>query len=488
MSIQQQKGRLRRLAHRAGAALTVAAASHFALIGVARADVASEMNGFFNDAGGAANVTGPTAFQGQSAGYYSLGNVWTRFPQKSVSPFNLQLPSARAGCGGIDLFSGSFSFINASEIVAMLKATANNALGFAFKLAIDSVSPEIGKVMDEFSQKAQLLNQMNISSCETAQALVGGIWPQMETTRSTICEAVGNSQGVFSDWAASRQGCNNGGQRDATLAGNTDPAMKEQIIGDPHNYTWEALKKSSKFGAFDQAFSEYVMTLVGTIVTTPPSGSEHGPKVVIYGPAEEAVVTALLDGTANAPAVKILKCNNDPCTDVSDQTLNVPASSALRPRIATMIKSMSSKIRSDSALDAAEKQLLNMATVPIYKILAVQAYAHYALTDGEIQTLSEIVAVDLLNAMLDNMLDRVEQAKVFYQTADQETASQWRQQIAATRAKFAQRDVKLSNKLQVTMQIINRSIMLESTLQNTMTPGMSSALNFSRGLNAQGLL
>jgi conjugative transfer pilus assembly protein TraH len=488
MSIQRQKGRLRRLAHRAGAALTMVAASHFALIGVARADVASEMNGFFNDAGGAANVTGPTAFQGQSAGYYSLGNVWTRFPQKSVSPFNLQLPSARAGCGGIDLFSGSFSFINASEIVAMLKATANNALGFAFKLAIDSVSPEIGKVMDEFSQKAQLLNQMNISSCETAQALVDGIWPQMETTRSTICEAVGNSQGVFSDWAASRQGCNNGGQRDATLAGNTDPAMKEQIIGDPHNYTWEALKKSSKFGAFDQAFSEYVMTLVGTIVTTPPTGSEHGPKVVIYGPAEEAVVTALLDGTANAPAVKILKCNNDPCTDVSDQTLSVPASSALRPRIATMIKSMSSKIRSDSALDAAEKQLLNMATVPIYKILAVQAYAHYALTDGEIQTLSEIVAVDLLNAMLDNMLDRVEQAKVFYQTADQETASQWRQQIAATRAKFAQRDVKLSNKLQVTMQIINRSIMLESTLQNTMTPGMSSALNFSRGLNAQGLL
>src|SRR3546814_11212783 len=82
----------------------------------------------------------------------------------------------------------------------MLKATANNALGFAFKLAIDSVSPEIGKVMDEFSQKAQLLNQMNISSCETAQALVGGIWPQMETTRATICEAVGNSQGVFSRW------------------------------------------------------------------------------------------------------------------------------------------------------------------------------------------------------------------------------------------------------------------------------------------------
>ena len=126
----------------AAAALSLGAAS-MVPIGIARADVASSMNSFFNDAGGAANVTGPTAYQGQSAGYYSLGNAWTRFPQKSVSPFNLQLPSARAGCGGIDLFTGSFSFINAAEMVAMLKATANNALGFAFKLAIDSVSPEI---------------------------------------------------------------------------------------------------------------------------------------------------------------------------------------------------------------------------------------------------------------------------------------------------------------------------------------------------------
>jgi conjugative transfer pilus assembly protein TraH len=78
----------------------------------------------------------------------------------------------------------------------MLKATANNASALPSSWR-STVSPEIGKVMDEFSQKAQLLNQMNISSCETAQALVGGIWPQMDSTRSTICEAVGNSQGVF---------------------------------------------------------------------------------------------------------------------------------------------------------------------------------------------------------------------------------------------------------------------------------------------------
>ncbi len=487
MAQPSKDSRLRSLLQRGAAAVTLMTAVHLSVIGVADANVASEMNSFFNDAGGAANITGPTAFQGQSAGYYSLGNVWTRFPQKSVSPFNLQLPSARAGCGGIDLFSGSFSFINASEIVAMLKATANNALGFAFKLAIDSVSPEIGKVMDEFSQKAQLLNQMNISSCETAQALVGGIWPQMDTTRATICEAVGNSQGVFSDWAASRQGCNNGGSRDSTIAGNSDAAMKDQLVGEKHNYTWEALSKSAKFGAFDQEFSEYVMTLVGTIVTTPSTDASVGGKVVMFGPAEDAVVTALLDGTEGGSAVKILKCNDGDCYDVGEQTLTIPRASALRPRIQQMIDDMYGKVRSNTALTAAERQLLNLATVPLYKILTVYAYAHTQLTYGETEALSEIVAVDLLNAMLDNMMDRVEQSKVHYQTADQATADQWKQQITAARQRFSQREMKLNTKLQVTMQVINRTMALESTLQNSMSPGMAAALSFSRGLSAQGL-
>ena len=36
--------------------------------------------------------------------------------------------------------------------------------------------------------------------------------------------------------------------------------------------------------------------------------------------------------------------------------------------------------------------------------------------------------------------------------------------------------------------IINRSVMLESTLQNAMSPGMQAALSFSRSLNVQGLM
>lgn len=478
---------LRALGRKLSSSVAALAAASMIPIGIARADVAGQMNSFFNEAGGAANVSGPSAYQGQTAGYYTGGNVWTRFPQKSVSPFNLQLPSARAGCGGIDLFTGSFSFINASEMIAMLKATANNALGFAFKLAIDSVSPQIGKVMSEFQQAAQQMNQMNISSCEAAQGLVGSVWPKMQGARSTICTAVANSQGKFSDWARSRQGCNADGEQDSILAGNNDPKMADHIPGEPRNYTWEAIKRSNKFGGYDTQFSEYLMTLVGTVVVN-TAATDGTPSIRYFGPGEDAVVTALLDGTDGGTPVKILKCDEDvKCLKPTEQNLTIPKASALRQRVKDMIASMNTKIRSDQALDTAEIQLLNMSPLPLYKILAVQAFAHARLDPSSEDALAEIVAVSLLAAMIDNMLDRVTQAQVYFQPADQATAETWRQQLREARGKYEQREYKIKDTVQMTEMIINRSVMLESTLQNTLSPGMAAALNFSRGLNAQGL-
>src|SRR3546814_5147415 len=116
----RRRGLIGRVLRSSAAWAGILAMANLACTGTARADVASEMNSFFSDVGGAANVTGPSAFQGQSAGYYSLGNVWTRFPQKSVQPFNLQLPSARAGCGGIDLFSGR-SEEHTSELQSLMR-------------------------------------------------------------------------------------------------------------------------------------------------------------------------------------------------------------------------------------------------------------------------------------------------------------------------------------------------------------------------------
>jgi conjugative transfer pilus assembly protein TraH len=476
---------------KSGVALGLLAAFNAGVLTPAAAAVGDDMQAFFDDAGVRANATGPSAFNGQSAGYYSGGNVWTRFPQKSIQPFNLQLPSARAGCGGIDLFAGSFSFINTAELVAMLKATANNAIGFAFQLAIDAISPQISGVIKDMAQKVQQMNQMNISSCETAQGLVGGLWPKMDATRSTICEAVGSSQGLFSDWAASRQGCNNGDQRDTTLASNTNPELKNQLVGENHNFTWDILDKAPQFAGYDQQFKEMVMTVVGTIVTKPSTDPAKGTIINRFGPGDDSIIEAILDGTAAGGTVKILKCNDtsgSACLDVGTQTLSISQAQALRPRVRALIVSMGDHIKNDTAISAAEKTLLNVASIPIYKILAVHTAARADIVGtGEIDTIAELTAIDLLQAIMNDILGKFDMAKVGLVKADEASAATWMAQVQSVRTKFAQREVRNSSRVQVTMRVIDRSVALESTLQNSLSPGMSAALNFSRGLNSQGL-
>ena len=453
------------------------------------ANVGSSMDSFLNDVGGAANVNGPTAFQGQSAGYYSLGNVWMRFPQKTTSIANLQLPKARAGCGGIDLFAGSFSFINASEIVAMLKAVANNAVGFAFSLAIDTVCPECSKIMQEFAQKAQLMNNLSINSCEMAQGLVGGVWPKGDLADKAVCEAIGNSQGIFTDYAAAKHGCGTRGERASTTA-SADASFKDVNPGVARNYTWTVLKKSAFFspgGKFDQELAEYAMTLVGTVIYLPPKDDTAGKFVPVAGDASSTLASALLDGSSGG-AVKIFHCDEpDQCLTPGLASLSVPASKALRPRIAALIDGMVQAIRDDTPITAAQKELLQVSSVPLYKILTVQAaYGRGMLTDDR-QTLAEIASVDLLFAVLDRIVSESTRSMASFIGADEAKIALWQGQVNVVRQALADRQANTQAKVGAIMQIIEKTAFIENLLASQMSPGMAAALDWSRAVETRAL-
>ena len=68
-------------------------------------------------------------------------------------------PSMSAGCGGIDLFGGSFSFINKDQLIQLARATAQNAVGLLFESALkrrrgfkdsSQLIPGHGGVLDRF--------------------------------------------------------------------------------------------------------------------------------------------------------------------------------------------------------------------------------------------------------------------------------------------------------------------------------------------------
>jgi hypothetical protein len=73
----------------------------------ASAGVEGEMQSFMSDMGVQANADRPQRLPGPVGGLLFDGFGLVAFPQKNIQPFNIQLPHARAGCGGIDLFAGS---------------------------------------------------------------------------------------------------------------------------------------------------------------------------------------------------------------------------------------------------------------------------------------------------------------------------------------------------------------------------------------------
>ncbi|WP_196492307.1 conjugal transfer protein TraH, partial [Erythrobacter donghaensis] len=197
---------------------------------------------------------------------------------------------------------------------------------------------ECSKIMQEFSQKAQLMNNLNINSCEMAQGLVGGIWPKGDLADKAVCEAIGNSEGIFTDYAAAKHGCGTRGQRSSTTAQGSGK-YDDVNPGVPRNYTWTILKKSAFFspgGRFDEELAEYAMTLLGTIIYVPPKDDEPGKFVPIVGEASSTLVTSLLDGTTNGN-VLIFDCDEtEKCLNPGFKSLSLPASKALRPRVAAL--------------------------------------------------------------------------------------------------------------------------------------------------------
>ena len=450
------------------------------------AGVEGDMNSFFNSAGAAANVTGPTAFEGQSAGYYSGGSLWTRFPNKTINPVNIQLPRASGGCGGIDLFGGSFSFINTDEIIATMKATANNAVGFAFQLAVDALSEHIGNNMKDMMHRIQSLNQFNMNSCQLAQNAVGALWPKMDGASQTICQNLGRSSGLFSDEAKARHECQEQNTRTNVAGGSSDP---QADLIKSKNYTWYALM-SNAANAPEPDYAEWLMTMVGTVIYAAPLPGEEAGTFRFIAPASWDTYTALLDGTGTQPA-QILDCGAsnaaDGCLNPQPRALNISTSMAYKNRIENMINSIRDKIRTNGTLTSAEINLLGMSSIPLYKILVVNEASHFGLGAGDIQSLAEIVAVEVLVAQLERNLDDVSRANFSADTPDQANFNAWRQQVNEVRRNLAVKSQQLGDKLSNTYRIVERTQMLEATLKNTMSPQLSSSLRFGRGLSAQGI-
>ena len=172
----------------------------------------------------------------------SGGSLFARDSVRDVQIVQIDLPSFRSGCGGIDLFTGGFSFVDSKQLIDAMQNIINNSLGYAFNLALESTTPEIANVMKYINTLSNDINRANINSCETAAGLVGAAWPKTHVAQQQVCQDIGTSNGLFTDWAAAREGCSTGGDMTKTLNGaSNNPSYKSMLLASG-NIAWKAIQ------------------------------------------------------------------------------------------------------------------------------------------------------------------------------------------------------------------------------------------------------
>lgn len=232
---------------------------------VGAADIQGQMNSIFDSM---SNFSRPGVFETQRRGVLSGGSLVVRDPIVNTNLINAQLPSFDSGCGGIDLFGGSLSFISRDQFIVLLRAIAANAKGYAFKAALGVVSPYISNTITELQHLIQQINNMSLNSCEMAQGIltdpIGSVQKVVDTTTSLATTAYG----LFTDYNASRTKEND--KTPASQQNNLSEEKKKEIIG---NIVWQQLQENGAerwLAASDAADMyqtyELIMSISGTWV------------------------------------------------------------------------------------------------------------------------------------------------------------------------------------------------------------------------------
>jgi len=443
------------------------------------AGLSSDMNDFFESSGMQTNVTGPGAYQGQTAGLYTGGQLYARNQVKMVYPANISLPSYSAGCGGIDAFTGAFSFISGDELMDSMEAIATNATSYAFMLAMETVSPQLSGVQKHLSNLVNTVNRANINSCETASSLVGGLWPKTEVAQNQICASAGVSGGFLDDWAQAKQGCSKGGTS-AMLEKSKTKNTHGDLIMQNKNIGWETLKKS-KLINLDLETREILMSMAGTIIVKNVSiGNDNEGNHVIYKQSrvtDRDFIKALLYGGE----VDVYKCNeSNLCLDPSQAKIKITTKNSFVDMVTNMLNSIHDAIVSDTALNDNQINFLGSTTLPIYKMFNVE----YGMGGGSnilnINGYAELIATDILYQYLSENLEMMLSASQSLALGE-EYMDQYRGSISMARKYLTEQrnDTRLS--INETMNVIQNTRLLEQALAGKLSSHMVNIIGTDSG-------
>lgn len=451
------------------------------VLGLSLQTNASTMENVFNELNGSASYGGPAAVQTQTMNYYHGGNISLTTPSRSYNLITAQAPSINAGCGGIDLHMGGFSFISREQFVQLMRNIGSNALGYGFKIALQNICPTCDNVMTSLQNVADRMNQFNINSCQAAKGIVHAAANEMFNTQyNQNVMNWGMQDGLYSDavqaWREIKGAFDPQKRKAAltTLRRNNPEREKDLPTG---NITWNALSKVRGLSDDDK---RRFMGLIGTVIL-----DDQG-KTTAYMP--DPMATKKMVSSDSSIQMRIPKCINNDCTQMNWESFESQPSFKMlvNQRMKTMSQSIAQ--RKPYANYNQVMAFVNATEIPVYKIVALSASLNNS-TVGEtmINKYSELIAVKYVQAHISLVAKTVRNGLEAQLTQEGAAAKTDNIKLLLDRITQLESQVALDaetlyNAAQTSYIVGNEVKMLENTILSSMTSTIANSLQFGNSL------
>jgi len=454
----------------------------FAFMSTAHAMTMQEL---FDSVNAQGNVSNPAVLQGQTMNLYTGGSLFMRMPKRTYQLATVTPPSWNAGCGGIDLFAGGFSYINKEQFVAMLRNIGSNALGYGFKLAIQNLCPTCDNVMQALQATAQAANRLNMDSCEAAKGVVNAALPDTWTRgKQNAAKNFGVDTNLFENitdaWTSVM---NNESRANQTVnaAASARPEAKDALP--TGNVVWKALKKLD--GISDEQ-RMILMSMIGSTIFSTEVMTSAPKKLVRKEITVETLVGART--TSETITVPIWRCDTtseDGCLSPTEDEITTRS---FKTMVRQKMEKISDKLASRSTHDdmASTLGFLNATDLPIYKMLAVTTTLNNtSMADALIGRYQDLIAAkyaevyiqravtDLRGAMakFSAVADSTQATELAKMTPELGEISRAAKQVLATAYSQTISTYNIAQEVQYMERALNAN--LSQTLRNSLAFGKS---------------
>ncbi|MBI4595237.1 MAG: conjugal transfer protein TraH [Candidatus Tectomicrobia bacterium] len=346
------------------------------------AGLQDEIDTMFQNFGFKAHGTEPGAYMAQSRGMIVGGSMNVRSSTSSINLFSVKPPEIKAGCGGLDMFFGGFSFVNAEEFQQMLQNIGQNAMGYAFELGLEAVCPTCNSVLKDLKNYASQLNKLRTDSCTAAKQLVA--WAGESAAENTINSCVESLIAKDKSPDEARKQCLDGNQASSEVLAIRNQAKAEGRVSpvvEPGNTTWKALSYTD----LSDDDKKIAMNLTGTYVRKLKDSNSS--IVEWYGPR-----LTLRDVMYGKTGAEILIPDQSSDEEMTTETMDIEG---FKPRVVEKINSIIPKLQAGAqTLSDEEKDFINAAHIPVRRLAEI-TQANQGMQNAAFDLLTDLIVADM---------------------------------------------------------------------------------------------